>query len=405
MPELELTNQKIFNEMKRQADEVFFNDDVRSAYIFIRNMSRMLSSEEHSQVKKNQEYAEDYQRMIDMLSFICLGSLRDKEVVELFKNKLLSGFISPDIDLQQKLHAKFISMPAFIKRDELRKQIREALLENKQRLGLVEFIINNKNVISTIGNWLKKYNSLFGTGQVDTVKQNQFFTTDKDYKKIEEHEQMILRRIIGIYEYLKLSSQTAEGLEDPVMFNINGTHKLLRQGKWEDVKLPISLRKIVDDLFPTEGKEEHKKTKLTSYKNQDVVLEAKNILSSTAGKSPEVRSALHKSMQNSSITGVLGALLLLSQLRQLDTILSDDEKFRVLVEEDLKKSGQDDTVQGLKINPNAPQYLSRLLKVILQDKLALPENDALVFAQKLSQVLAMEGKKYANIVKNNKWNL
>jgi len=71
----------------------------------------------------------------------------------------------------------------------------------------------------------------------------------------------------------------------------------------------------------------------------------------------------------------------------------------------LNKKGQDANVDGFKINPNAPQYLARFLKIVLEEKLKLSSNDAIAFGHKLSQVLAMEGEKYANIVKDGKWNL
>ena len=91
-------------------------------------------------------------------------------------------------------------------------------------------------------------------------------------------------------------------------------------------------------------------------------------------------------------------------------ILSDDERFVLLVAEDLKKSGQDDKVEGLRLNPTAPNFIARFLKVVLQDKLNLAEAEALGFAQKLAGLLALEGEKYGRIVITGsdgrlKWNL
>ena len=393
MPELDLENQEIFNEMKKQADEALLNADVKSAYIFVRNMSKM--------VTPNSDFFEGYQGMISILSFVCLQSLSNDEVVELFKSKMLFALVEDDIDIQRKLHSKFITIPPFSKRDDLRKQIREALLENIERIGEIDFFVINKKVNSTIGNWLKKYNSLLGVGSIESVEQSQFFTTDKDVKSISQTEQKLLRKLINAYEYLKLSSQSPEGLEEPVMFNIDGDRKVLKQGKWDDVKLPINIKKIVNNLFPKEEEE----SKPTAYSAQEILVETKNILKETSAQPDKIIDNLNDYIQKGILNSSLGALLLLAQLRKLDTILSDRKDMSLIIVEDLNKKGQDANVDGFKINPNAPQYLARFLKIVLEDKLKLSQNDAIAFGKKLSQVLAMEGEKYANIVKNNKWNL
>lgn len=393
MPELDLENQEIFNEMKKQADQALLNADVKSAYIFVRNMSKM--------VTPNSGFSKEYQDMISALSFVCLQSLNNDEVVELFKSKMLFALVEDDIDIQRKLHSKFITIPPFSKRDDLRKQIREALLENKERIGEIDFFVINKKVNSTIGNWLKKYNSLLGVGSIESVEQSQFFTTDKDVKSISQTEQKLLRKLINAYEYLKLSSQSPEGLEEPVMFNIDGDRKVLKQGKWDDVKLPINIKKIVNNLFPKEEEE----SKPTAYSAQEILVETKNILKETSAQPDKIIDNLNDYIQKGILNSSLGALLLLAQLRKLDTILSDRKDMSLIIVEDLNKKGQDANVDGFKINPNAPQYLARFLKIVLEEKLKLSSNDAIAFGHKLSQVLAMEGEKYANIVKDGKWNL
>jgi len=393
MPELDLENQEIFNEMKKQADQALLNADVKSAYIFVRNMSKM--------VTPNSGFSKEYQDMISALSFVCLQSLNNDEVVELFKSKMLFALVEDDIDIQRKLHSKFITIPPFSKRDDLRKQIREALLENIERIGEIDFFVINKKVNSTIGNWLKKYNSLLGVGSIESVEQSQFFTTDKDVKSISQTEQKLLRKLINAYEYLKLSSQSPEGLEEPVMFNIDGDRKVLKQGKWDDVKLPINIKKIVNNLFPKEEEE----SKPTAYSAQEILVETKNILKETSAQPDKIIDNLNDYIQKGILNSSLGALLLLAQLRKLDTILSDRKDMSLIIVEDLNKKGQDANVDGFKINPNAPQYLARFLKIVLEEKLKLSSNDAIAFGHKLSQVLAMEGEKYANIVKDGKWNL
>ena len=83
----------------------------------------------------------------------------------------------------------------------------------------------------------------------------------------------------------------------------------------------------------------------------------------------------------------------------------EDPRFAKLVIDDLKKAGRDDNISGIRANPGAPQYLARLLKVILEDRLGLSHEDAIAFGSRLSKILVMEGEKYQTIIKGNKWNV
>jgi hypothetical protein len=97
--------------------------------------------------------------------------------------------------------------------------------------------------------------------------------------------------------------------------------------------------------------------------------------------------------------------LLLSELRLLDTVLRDDERFSFMVVEDLKKTGNPDDVAGFRINPRAPQFLARFLKIAFQEKLGISPEESIQFGQRVSRVLAVEGEKYGKMVFGGKWNM
>jgi hypothetical protein len=100
----------------------------------------------------------------------------------------------------------------------------------------------------------------------------------------------------------------------------------------------------------------------------------------------------------------LSTLILLAQLRKLDNIL-EDQRFSSLVIQDLQKNNLNDQVQGMRINPAAPQYVARFLKIVLEDKLKLSHQDAISFGKKLVAILVIEGEKYKSIISDNKWKM
>ena len=334
--------------------------------------------------------------------------------MELFKNKLLLGLREARIDLIAKLKAALLTIPAFSSRDELRQKLREALMENQERLGEAAINLGGAMVNATIGNWLKKYERELGARPVGSLDLNQFFASDKDIQNLSPADQIAARRLFSLHDYLKLSSQTPEGLEDPVIFAAEGQLKKLRGGEWEDVKVETKLATILDKVFkffnPAPSATEPATVAAPSFDLVNVVKLALSLLTETKGELAVLRDALDKAINSQARDRALGIILLLAQLRRLDDILSDDERFVLLVAEDLKKSGQDDKVEGLRLNPTAPNFIARFLKVVLQDKLNLAEAEALGFAQKLAGLLALEGEKYSRIVISGedgklRWNL
>lgn len=399
---VDVTNKEVFEAIKAQGETAVATDQVEEAFAFVRNIETLMASSENQKLAEDPDMVEEYLRLADRLSFVALPSLRDDEVVGLFRKDALTGLRGQSVNMVEKVRAHLITIPAFESRDIFRKRLREALAANEQRLGTADIMAGTVKISATVGSWIKKYDKQFGAGEVDPVARNQFLVADKDVQPLSEAEKAALRRLFELYEYLKLSSQTPEGLEDPVLFNIGGKQKVLRNGEWEEVSLPESIEKIIQasvKFFETGSAAPGSAIDLA-----EVQRASRARFEETKGDKAKLVAQLEAAFSSERAEDALAVLLLLAQLRQLDNLM-EDPRFSKLVMDDLKKSGRDDNLAGIRANPTAPQYLARLLKVILEDKLGLAHADALAFGSRLSKILAMEGEKYQSIIKNNKWNL
>ena len=266
-----------------------------------------------------------------------------------------------------------------------------------------------------VANWLKKFDKKLGVSLVEDLVLNQFLSSDPDILKLREADEKAVRKLLEIHQYLKLSSQTPEGLEDPVIFNFDGKRQKLAGGQFEDVKLEGRTQALVDEIFKVYDAKEgitaaETPAAVTSDLNLNQALAlASQIFTATKGDSQAVFNDLDSSLNNSDNDRVLGNLILIAQLRILDDLLAD-ERFMSLARDDLKKDGQGDKVDELRLSPGAPHFVARFLKVVLQDKLGLSAADSLDFGRRIARILAMEGEKYSNIVNQTqdgewRWNL
>lgn len=415
----ELLDKQNLEALKNEAEDVILSDDSRRAFIFVRNFSEIINSAEGEDLKANPKILAEYQKIVDRLMPVAIPSLRQEEIVVLFKEKLLEIFKEERIDLAEKLQARLVAIPSFSTRDEWRAKLRDALSGNASLLGEQKIELEGRPVAQSVGNWIKRYEKALGPLPITQLQFNQFVVNDPEVKKLGEENKVYLRKLLRLYEYLKLSSQTAEGLEDPVIFDIGGKLKVLKRGELEDIQIEAKLKQVIDEVFSIfpdkeypvgeDAGQESDTAAEPAFDFGEIKESSQSIFQQTGGEAQQLSSLLAESLAEGNRERGLAIIILLAQLRILDDLLAD-ERFMSLVREDLKKSGQGDKVDELRLSPGAPHFVARFLKVVLQDKLGLAEADALDFGRRIARILAMEGEKYANIVsqKQNgewRWNL
>ncbi|MBU0732051.1 hypothetical protein KKC88_04185 [Patescibacteria group bacterium] len=179
------------------------------------------------------------------LCWMALNILDDNRVIQLYSGhindlrKMLDKFpvLKEEEGFQhyfmEKLREKLQTMLIFEDRDALKTKIKDVLMRNEEPLFDVPLEIEGQKVKSTIGNWINFYNAHVGTGELDKLKQTEFFSKDKIFISLNNNQQKILQAIFNTYEQIKISSYEEQGIETEVDFKDDKGMGTLIYGKLE----------------------------------------------------------------------------------------------------------------------------------------------------------------------------
>ncbi|OJI06570.1 hypothetical protein BK004_02925 [bacterium CG10_46_32] len=342
--------------------------------------------------------------VLTLLSYGILPEMPWSDVERFFSERALVAIFSEPIlcNLSEAVRMRLVDEYESATRDALRERIRAALHEN-------ESTISEKNMQGSergsIAYWLKMYDSEMGTGRAEALVRATFENKIEIQKHIQKDELALLRRLFEFYEWLKIPSDSLAGFEEDTVIELPDARYVLTDGVLIDITEGASISG--QGGVQSQGAEQFnapQQQPKTLFNYARVLQSRIQLLESAQGSPKASADALAQSLGPQQAEQALASLLLLAQLRQLDNLM-EDPRFSKLVGDDLRKAHQDDMISGMVANPGAPQYIARLLKVILEDKLNLSHADAINFGSRLAKILAMEGEKYQSIIKDTKWNL
>ncbi len=338
-------------------------------------------------IAQNNALAREYAEILLLSQWVAFSYLPISEQLALLREHMLAG-LANNLDIRAKLYAT-LSLEA---REEnvqrLRTQMIDAIRSNTERLGEAQIAVAGEEgqQAATVRNWLADYDQKNDIDQGRAaIEEEQYVGSDANTRALAPEQKNVLRKLLQLYDFLFFPDLQ----EDAV----------LPGGS------PAGGARIGAPRVASEPPAPPKTGAPSAIPGGRMLERARALMAQTGGDAKTVRDALDKSVRARDSESALGSLMLLAQLRILDTVLQDDERFRALVLDDLKKNGAGDTVQGFAINPTAPQFVARFLKIVLEDRLGLRPEEAVRFGGKLAVVLALEGEKYGRIVTDNKWNL
>jgi hypothetical protein len=336
-----------------------------------------------SSLKENQVLIKQYQISLQLALWVAFAFLSTQDQVGLLKENLYLALFQY-VNIRKKIYDRLSLENELPEVHKVRLGYINAMRSNTELIGKQAISVSGlkEKQKSTIQNWLADYDQKFEREQGRAaIEEAEYVNTDANAKGLTEAEKKALRKLLQVYDFLFFPD-----LQEDVLPQTAELQTRSAQGS-------VSLR----------GSVLAQSTNTYDYSN--VLLARNQILTQSKADQAQLVGALQKSIASSEVSQALAALLVMAQLRTLDDLLVSSQALYRLVADDLQESGQDDRVQGLRINPKAPQFLARFLKIVMEDKLNLPHKDAIAFGSKLSQILAMEGEKYQSIIKNNKWNI
>ena len=368
-------------------------------------------------VQADKKTKDSYDSVLVWLYYASFSSLDIGDLVDMFQNRNFTVIFVDDIqnDLIGKLKDKLAGF-SIEERDKVRERIYNAIHKNEKILTKNFVSPENKG---NMGSWLRHYDGDMGIGLAESIKLAEFVNKSSLDAKLSSEEKIILKKFFEFYEYLKISSYDPTGFEEDIFYTDDkGVAHILSGGK--DINLekndeelrPLFPKNLINKILKRGAGNTKKIATSNNAKmpdNSEVLSESKKYLSETGGDNNLILQKLISHINSKSVVQVLAGILLLAQLRKFESLLLLPDASN-MISRDLRNQGQDDKLDELKLNPSSPQNAARLLKVVLQDKLNLSEEDSLSFVSRLSQILLIENEKYSNLVKKNqdgilKWNL
>ncbi len=159
--------------------------------------------------------------------WVCFRILPHEEAVKMFNKHLIHLFTIPqryefpggyddfpeDL-LTEHIRNHLLTISLFDKRDELKKKLNEALSTNEEKITSAPFYREIKQAEPTLKNWFAEYMEHMGPGKFTSFQQAKFFKDNDNVQQLNDQEKDRLRLIFNVYEQLKKSSWTLEGMEE-----------------------------------------------------------------------------------------------------------------------------------------------------------------------------------------------
>ncbi|MBI3291143.1 hypothetical protein HYZ76_02560, partial [Candidatus Falkowbacteria bacterium] len=340
----------------------------------------------------------------------------------LFDNYLQLYFIEMTYNhnIWDLFRGKLLSIFDVEERNEFKKDLNKALLNNKNNITSQKIERNNKNYSPTIANWLIDYTNSVGVGEIDVVKMNEYFAASKNFQSLSGQDKAKVRDLVTLYERLKKSSVDPEGLEEGVMIAENGKFKVFREGRFEDIDAKIAQLLKSAGMFLTPKinksiKERQNKTSgieqveissveqevLEAYRGDSrqqktIAKEEEKLLGKFGEDVNALRAEFFKAVQDKNINRTIACLRILALKNELENFLKDDAKLNKFLMAVWEKQYGKSFVEQFKKRPAQVKFIKHFLRYILEDRLEMNTSDAARIGLQIGNIFVKAGKKSYN---------
>jgi len=180
--------------IKKSESVIEHIDDVKARKI-LKEIESVFSD---SRNQSNRDLLAKLDDLKTKLEIVALPNLTDEVAENVLRHHYLESF-NIGIDMENRLTAKLFFVPE-IPRDELRKKLQKAILENDEQFGPL-----------TVGQWLREFEKMFNIHTRDRSAPVRFVTEHPQARALSEIDKAKLKEIIYTYDYLLVSTLPATG--------------------------------------------------------------------------------------------------------------------------------------------------------------------------------------------------
>ena len=324
-------------------------------------------------------------------------------------------------EVTQRIKAKFLDFP-LSERDQWRQDIVTTMHQNKDEITSRGPGDGTQNMRGTVATWLRDYDRTLGVDIIDDVKITGYLFRSQSAKSITPAERETLIRLFRLYEYLKLSSTTALGIEEELDIVEGGVIKDFNRGRPVtilDLTQGVRVASTQGPLRPVAERpiESSGATASLGAKTQPLEVPSPpaqkelvpsgpttlSLLASTAvaaetrrlgtGFQPEkIRDELWSALAKRSQPTVLAATKLLAASGELVNVVRTDSRFYYLLANYYQAEKRLNDLKDFHMSSTNPRYTKELVRYLLEVALKLGQNDAAHIGVDLVNILRQKGE-------------
>jgi hypothetical protein len=412
--ELDLRDPAVFDAFQKKVQDMITFDRGEDAFWFGQIIENLLR--EKPELTTDPALVDKYENLIVLTKWEALNFLSEKEIIGLFTEHFKEALETSDYDAWTKLDAKLVGMLIYEDRDALKRNIADALMKNQQQITDKEIIFAENKVSPTVANWMKDYVRFMGTGQLDKLKQAEYFSDNKNMAALDVPIKEKMMKLFNFYERIRLSSLTLEGVEETIPVPEGEWEEkegVIRNGRFEPDD-PKFVKEYYDSLyaiFPERKAEEllikeKAVLELTPEEEKTAAAEEETLTKKTSGTATKIYDELYQNLvppqpgKAPDAIMVRAALRILAKTGGIVDLFEKEKRFNEFLISYLKEKGRTREMGDFKVYPKAPQYLGIFLQHVLRDILKMNEAVSARFGMQLINLLKKAGgdAKYGRLV-------
>ena len=234
------TKPNLISDVEATVEQCVSNFDLRQAKTLAQQLDQAVSSAPRSV----QTQVRGLAARLKILAWPLYSNYED--ILSPLKVGLGGALQYDEPNIIQRIRAKLIDF-VISERDQWRQDMIAALHQNADVITASGPRSENQNPPGTIGAWLANYDQLHGIDLIDNIKIADYIFRSKWTRGASASERALLSRLFNIYEYLKLSSETALGIEEEIDFIDGSLVKDFNNGR------PVAILDLTRGLRTTRG--------------------------------------------------------------------------------------------------------------------------------------------------------
>ncbi|MBN1779133.1 MAG: hypothetical protein JW816_02855 [Candidatus Buchananbacteria bacterium] len=393
------------NQIINQANGFIDHFEFGKAYHLALNLDKQIS-----EVETDPQIKAQYQQIINRLQALTMNLWPDQIIINLFDGGIADGLKDDEIPLIERLRYKLADLPVF-DRDLYRQKLIRHLQDNTQVLTEAKVVADSKTIPGSITNWLNDYIKKVGGGNVDNIQRASYLAAAAKNFNLSSRDKELVKKLIDLFEYLKLSSLTPEGFEDTLVIEDQGDTIVFDQGQFFKVgenKSAEIQEPEVEFLQPQASISEEKPSVpagvniehdevLAAYQGDVKMIKNINSQELKLGKKfgdsvAGVRDGFYKSVQKKDVASAVALLRLMAKKDQLENFLVEDQKLNDFLYQVWQKQYGQVAADEFKSNPKQLKFVRLFLRYILEQRLGLDSSDAARIGLQIANIFVNLGK-------------